>query len=678
MSLEAIEPDVANFFPSATRVESGYNELPIWVVYQLNEVIGYLFTSNDFVDLKGFSGERINLLIGMDTKGTVTGLRVLHHHEPIFLHGLGPQPLIDFVGQYKNHNLSERIIIGQPKSGQGKVDGNTYFDGITKATVSVMVINDTIISSAREVARHVIGEFAQATSVLVRQDLYQPLSWPELMASGLVQPWQVSRAAVEEKLRAPLSSFADPVADSDQASTTLYLIYLNPPMIGRNFLGEADYQRLMSKLEPGEHAVAVMSEGFYDYLGEEFRPGTLPDRIALTQHDLPIALRDLNFFHMSAPALVADAPQLDNLRLFRIRSQAGFNPAEPFQLSLTISLTKNFLQSQAVEFNHTQQLPANLFETIAAPQKSWRDQPWVKLWLGRVWDIALLLAGLALLTVIFTRQQAIIKPDKNFSWIRHGFLAFTLIFIGFHAQGQLSVVNIYPLLLALKNNMDLSVYLLDPIILILWLYVLASLILWGRGLFCGWLCPFGVLQEWLALAADKLNIRQLRISAQLHQRLRWLKYFILAGLIGTALISITAAEKMAEVEPFKTAITLGFIREWPFVIYALVLLGMGLFVHKFYCRYLCPLGAFLALAGKLHHFEWLQRRLECGSPCQLCRHRCGIQAIDKQGKIDYDECIQCLECVVILEDNNQCAPLKVAGKRQAAAGEPVAIKLITS
>ena len=128
--------------------------------------------------------------------------------------------------------------------------------------------------------------------------------------------------------------------------------------------------------------------------------------------------------------------------------------------------------------------------------------------------------------------------------------------------------------------------------------------------------------------------------------------------------SLRLAEQLAEVEPFKTAITLVFVRYWPFVLYAILLLGLGLFVHKFYCRYVCPLGAGLAVVGKLHIFEWLNRRKECGSPCQLCHHRCGINAIEPSGKIDYDECIQCLECVVILRDDSQCAPARVEKKRQ--------------
>jgi len=198
---------------------------------------------------------------------------------------------------------------------------------------------------------------------------------------------------------------------------------------------------------------------------------------------------------------------------------------------------------------------------------------------------------------------------------RWGFLAFTLFFIGFYAQGQLSVVNIYTLLLALWEGFSLDVFLLDPILFILWTYVFITLFIWGRGLFCGWLCPFGALQEMAAWLGQKLKIRQVKIPEHWHRRLILIKYPVLLILLASAFYSLTLAERLAEVEPFKTSITLMFVRYWPFVAYALGLLVTGMFIHKFYCRYLCPLGAGLAILGRLRLFSWLERVELCGNPC---------------------------------------------------------------
>ena len=258
------------------------------------------------------------------------------------------------------------------------------------------------------------------------------------------------------------------------------------------------------------------------------------------------------------------------------------------------------------------------------------------------------------------------SPGNRFRWLA---LTFTLFFIGFYAQGQLSVVNIFTVLLALFNGFSLDVFLLDPIIFILWLYTFISLFLVGRGLFCGWLCPFGALQEMLGWVGKKLKIRSIKLPNPLHRRLLKIKYLILLALVTLTFYSLTAAEKAAEVEPFKTAITLLFVRHWPFVLYAVLLLAAGLYIHKFYCRYLCPLGAGLAILGYFKVIKLLDRRKECGSPCQLCHHRCEIDAIKKNGDIDYDECIQCLECIVIIHDPKQCAPAKLALKKSALADD---------
>ena len=121
--------------------------------------------------------------------------------------------------------------------------------------------------------------------------------------------------------------------------------------------------------------------------------------------------------------------------------------------------------------------------------------------------------------------------------------------------------------------------------------------------------------------------------------------------------------------------TLTFIRSWPFVVYALLLLVVGMFIHKFFCRYLCPLGAGLAVLGKFSLFRWLHRRAECGSPCQLCKVRCEIDSINRDGSIDYNECVQCMECIVILNNDDQCAIELSQSKQRAKAARASEIPL---
>ena len=112
----------------------------------------------------------------------------------------------------------------------------------------------------------------------------------------------------------------------------------------------------------------------------------------------------------------------------------------------------------------------------------------------RVWQIGVLGVSLILLSGVFIWQHRISQHSRGFHLFRAGFLLFTLVFIGLYAQGQLSVVNIFTLLLALGENFDIRVFLMDPVIFILWSFTFVSLFIWGRGVFCGWLRPFGALQ----------------------------------------------------------------------------------------------------------------------------------------------------------------------------------------
>jgi NosR/NirI family nitrous oxide reductase transcriptional regulator len=395
-------------------------------------------------------------------------------------------------------------------------------------------------------------------------------------------------------------------------------------------------------------------------------PGSTPDRFGLSQNQLSVEMRDLNWLEAGQSFAAAGVPEMTAVNLFRVGGNAGFNPGVESTLTLNTVLARNHLVVDTARFELPVAFPEELFETvdIAAGPDQTREPMWVGLWKERWWQITLLVLSLTVLTIFFARQKTLTRHPKLVHRFRWGFLFFTLFFIGFYAQGQLSVVNIYTLLLAIKDGFSLNMFLLDPVIFILWTYTFVTLFIWGRGLFCGWLCPFGVLQEMASWLGQKLRFRQIKVPERWHRKLILIKYPVLMAIVIASFYSLTLAEQLSEVEPFKTSITLFFVRYWPFVVYAVALLAVGMFIHKFYCRYLCPLGAGLAVLGKFRIFSWLERVDRCGQPCQHCKNACGINAIRKDGRIDYDECIQCLECVVILRDQNQCVDAIVRNKQQ--------------
>ncbi len=662
---------IQELFPSATVIEDKLPDFPVYPVYQLQELIGYAYESIDHSRLQGFAGKPISLLIGLDTRGRFTGVRVLNHHEPVFLHGLGEEPLFAFVDQYEGHSLREQIIVSTSNSSRSgrSADGNVvHFDGVSKATVSVLIINDTVLSSALKVARTKLEGFAQSAPTRAKPDFYQPLSWQQLVDRGYIGHWRIAADTVESALGRPLADYPQSVEPSPgEPFAELFFGYINSPMVGRNLFGDEGYARLMQRLDDNAQVLVLVSRGAFLHVSDDFVPGSAPDRVGLTQNNLAVEMRDLNLLDQNLDFRAEGVPSFEASHLFRVGGNAGFNPGAEATLKLNVELARNHLVVDRATLDFPVQFNSDLFEAVEqAPDPGASRQPvWVGLWQERWWQISLLIAGLTVLTVFFAKQKSLSQNPKLVHRFRWGFMLFTLFFIGFYAQGQLSVVNIYTLFLAIWDGFSLDVFLLDPVIFILWTYTFITLFIWGRGLFCGWLCPFGALQEMAAWLGEKLKVRQIKVPEHWHRRLILLKYPILIGLVGTAFYSLTIAEKLAEVEPFKTSITLFFVRSWPFVFYAIGLLLIGMFIHKFYCRYLCPLGAGLAVLGRLRLFSWLDRVELCGNPCQHCKNECGINAIRKDGRIDYDECIQCLECVVILKDEDQCVDKRLRNKQRA-------------
>nr|WP_166262404.1 NosR/NirI family protein [Marinobacter salicampi] len=658
---------IMELFPKATRIDPRRDDYPVYPVYQLNELLGYAYESRDVTNLAGYSGKPINLLIGISVDGLFAGVHVLNHHEPVFLHGLGEEPLFGFVDQYTGRSLTEHIVVNSKKAGTDAAGegGVVYFDGVTSATISVIIINDTILSSALKVARNTLEAFAQAPAARPKADLYEKLSWQELLDRHYIGHWRLSVEEAEDSIGSGLDRYpAVPQPEPGEPFTEIFFGYANAPMVGRNLLGDEAYGRLMADLKPGEQMLAVMSRGLFTHVPDDFQPGTSAGRLFLEQGQLVVELRDMNRLDSDTRFQAGGMPAFDKAHLFKMGGSGGFNPGAEASLVLSLALPRNHLVVDRASFRTGLDLPQELFEPVEATPEVVRQAAWVGLWQDRWVQITILVVSLVVLTVFFARQQYFSRYPRLLHRFRWAFLFFTLFFIGFYAQGQLSVVNIFTLFLSIYDGFDIGVFLLDPVIFLLWIYTFVTLFIWGRGLFCGWLCPFGALQEMASWLGKKLSIRQRRVPERWHRRLIGLKYLILIGLVGTSFYSLTLAEQLAEVEPFKTSITLFFWRYWPFVLYAVGLLVVGMFVHKFFCRYLCPLGAGLAVLGRLRLFSWLERVDLCGSPCQMCKRKCEINAIRSDGRIDYDECIQCLECVVILRDDTQCVDSLLKAKQQ--------------
>lgn len=666
-------------FPAPWVVGEKERDLPVWPIYRQEltstTVAGYAFESLDFAAIPGFSGTPFNLLISLDPQGQFLAVRVLSQHEPVFLDGLGEAPLHAFVEQYKDLSLKQSIKIGTGQNKSGKESGaNAYIDGVAKATASVRILNQTLLAAALKVARAKLGyshgrDPDQVASV--RAELFKPMDWRELLQAGLVQRAHFKNSDIDkafagtaaegvdaESLQAPNATFAD-----------VYVAHLSVPSVGKNLLSPQKWAYLQQRLEPGDHALLILAKGRYPLMGEDFVRGTVPDRVSLNQQGLPLEIRDLDLdAALQLPPELADAQWL----VVRVIAPAGLDPAQPLNYQLHVTRSKGTVYPERVRqtFGVQAQLPEDYVRLPSADQKTWHG-----IWRQRAGELAMLALGLAVLVWALRAPTWLVSQRQRVDRFRLGYLVFTLGFIGWYAQGQLSVVNLTAVVQAVLAGRSLAFFLYDPMTVVLWAFVLATFFVWGRGTFCGWLCPFGALQELVSRVTQRLGLRWLRVPQRWDDRLKKLKYGVLAALLLSAGWSVAWTDRLVEVEPFKTSITLNFVRDWPYVLWAVALVLFSSFFYKGYCRYLCPLGAGMGLLGKLRRWDWIARRSECGQPCQRCRSDCAYQAIDKQGAVDYDECFQCLDCVVIYESDTLCVP-RILEQRHGPSGRRIPIAVV--
>jgi len=662
--------EIIKAFPSPYIVGDKDESLAVWPLYQQisteTPLVGYAFETIDMVALPGFAGIPYNLLVAMDPEGAFLSVKVLSHHEPVFLEGLGEKPLFDFAKQYSGVSLMQNVKIdANPTVAQRENKANAYIDGITKATASVRIFNQTLLSASLTVAREKLG-FAKGRDpdLIARLDKerYEPMSWQQLVAAGLIQRFRFSNAQVEEQFKDTIGEGLDEEGLDDPEGTfiELYIANLTVPAIGRNLLLPDAWQYLNESTSENDQVLLVVGGGRYSFVGEKFVRGKVPERISLQQEGLPVQIRDfdlsdrLELFELEYQIKLPEALAEHEWKAFHVIGQSGLDPAFPYDFQLHINREKGWLYpetvSRSLDFKTT--LPEDYYVAAETDNKTWHS-----LWSGRTTDIAILLVGLLVLTVVLVRFQLLTRGQQHLRWFRPLYLVYTLVFIGWYAQGQLSIVNITGVLQAWIAGRSLEFFLYDPMTVIIWAYVGLTFFVWGRGTFCGWLCPFGALQELIGKLLAFVKIPQLKISETLDARLKGVKYLVLLVILVVAVVSVPLTGSIVEIEPFKTSITLIFDRSWPFVLWAVLLLALSLFVYKGYCRYICPLGASMAILGKLRLYKWLPRRAECGSPCRLCTQKCEYQAIPRSGVIDYNECFQCLDCVVVYEDDQQCVPL---------------------
>lgn len=186
--------------------------------------------------------------------------------------------------------------------------------------------------------------------------------------------------------------------------------------------------------------------------------------------------------------------------------------------------------------------------------------------------------------------------------------------------------------------------------------ILVLLTLALRGSFCGWLCPFGTVQEAIhAVGAAISNrippLRRVRrrigadgtTLARIDHYARYGKYLVLAwATIGAA---VTGVMVFREYDPYEALLAIvEFELSTAFVI-LVVMLVMSLFIERPFCRYACPLGAVVGIVGKASPVA-VTRSADACLGCDICNRACPMRIpVNTRTRVTDASCNGCLECV---------------------------------
>lgn len=593
---------LSQVIPGAMRFAEKTGEPPVFAAYRADgadgeALAGYAFLTADMPPEEvGFSAP-INVLVGMDTEGRLTGIKVMDYRESYlsirgdFLNSRG------FQQQFRNKALDEGFRVGQD------------INGVSRATISSWAMSRGIHNAARRVARSHL-ESVEGTGdddESLTRALLEAMSWQEMLDTGMITPLTISL--------------------EDGSQLELAFAYMGREVLGEVLVGAPDHsnaeRQLSSRFDGGEMLLVAINGNPSDPFRQE--------RLALQQQDRHYPMPRPRFVYAGAAtagkiegqarfagALVLDET-VDLSQPFTVMyEQDGLQPREN---SVQIQLNGIAL---ALALGQPVQDPARLaMDGIDATAHSGflllpNDTDWPRV-----------IALAFLLTLV---MAAFLRKSERLRWTA---LGVTLLYLGFIDGGFLSISHI-------TNGLQLgpSMYLSDLPLLMIIAFTLITTLLWGR-VFCSSLCPFGALQDVLTRITPRRWQR--KVPQLIHDRALLIKYAFLAVILLGA-VFFSGVSLFQYVEPFGTLFYFSTsILLW-FILIALLLASMV--VKRFYCRYVCPLGAALGLLSLISPMRI--RRVEQCQVCKVCEQSCPTGAI-RGPEIQFHECVRCDICENKLE-----------------------------
>ncbi|MEZ5797842.1 MAG: 4Fe-4S binding protein [Paracoccaceae bacterium] len=523
--------------------------VPGWTVVQNGSVAGYIGSTWEIAGSVGYSGRPLDVLVAVSPQARIAGALLVRHNEPVLTLGISDSDIAAYVAGFRGHDVAAPVTDGAlPRV-------------ISRATVSTGVIRDGILRTARTLA---MGRGLIAGGGGIDRLSYTPTGWPQLMAMGALSELRVTMAEAS----VALAGAKVPVQPGGGDFLHLWVGVIDPPSVGQSLLGQQDFTRAIGNLGAGGSALIVMSRGLQSHRGTDWKKTGVFDRLTVVQGDTrwqPTADR----YQMLKKLALGDTPQMKEISIFAL----------PPEIDPTLPITLELRAARAAttgEVAATFALPYTLPDAFRLAPPPEPEPLWKQAWAAKQAQVAIVALMLTVLTLILFAQEWITRRPRLWRIGRLSFLASTFLVLGMGLNGQLSVVQVVAFVHSLLTGFRWETFLIEPVIFILWGFAALGMLFWGRGVYCGWLCPFGALQELTNAAAQRLGVRQVAVPQALHERLWVIKYTLFVAILALSFYSMHDALILAEAEPFKTAISLRFIRAWPFLLFVAALLGAGL------------------------------------------------------------------------------------------------------
>ncbi len=192
--------------------------------------------------------------------------------------------------------------------------------------------------------------------------------------------------------------------------------------------------------------------------------------------------------------------------------------------------------------------------------------------------------------------------------------------------------------------------------------------------FCGFVCSFGFLGDVLYTAGNavckKLGIKRKAWPAKLEFALRFVKYVVLVGICVAVLLG--AYTTINSNSPWTVFGKLANLSVSNVTAIGAVLLGLCavgmLLKERFFCEFLCPLGAIYSILPTLPTGRMRRERPKCRKNCQACQKQCPV-GVEPKGGLLAGECIMCGECSEVCPQKNVTCGLELRADALMAAAD---------